>query len=114
MSGKSLSAYDYRLKTASFSIKMLAEQAKQAHLSVHRCNSSGQLPARAAILRQAALTSRYSAVKNRALFAAGGELRPRRNGRPVSLSSSVPFHEGAFGGMAGHPEPRRRKLRRCL
>jgi hypothetical protein len=40
------------------------------------------MPARVAILRQAALTSRYSADKNRALFAAGGELR--RVGTAVS------------------------------
>jgi hypothetical protein len=43
------------------------------------------MPARVAILWQAALTSRCSADKNRALFAAGGELR--RVGTAVPESS---------------------------
>jgi hypothetical protein len=47
---------------------MLARRPRQAHLSLHRCNSSGQLPVRVAILRRPVLTSRCCADKNRALL----------------------------------------------
>src|SRR5712664_1601292 len=98
-----LSSYDFCRNSAESAQIMLAGWPLWPHLSVHRCNSSGQMPTCAAILRRVALTSRCSADTNRALFAAGGELRQRRNGRPVNPSLKQPFSEGVFAGLRDTP-----------